>query len=169
MPGKKKKEETELKDIKTGEVSLVDRAANKKEFLVVKRDSGGDGMSGLATTEKTPAVIKGIRTAIESLSSLSSDLEALQTTDEEDRGITKGAETPEGNESPLSDNSTETILRAIDILKSTLPEPTPKEETEETVKEKKDKKGEGEEATTDVAKALKEELMLLVHPRVTDG
>lgn len=159
MPNKKKKEETELKDIKTGEVSLVDRAANRKEFAIVKRDSGGDGMSGTVAAEKISDVIKGIRTAIESLSSLSSNLEESQTTDEEDRGISKGGETPEGNESPLSDNSTETILRAIEILKSTLPNPAPKEETEETVKPKdEDKKGDGEETTMDVAKALKEEL-----------
>lgn len=66
-------------NLEVEEVSLVDRAANKRKFLIVKRDTSVQKQEG-------GAFVDGIRDGVESLVAI---LNAIQTMEEEDFEITE--------------------------------------------------------------------------------
>jgi len=119
--------EFDLKDVKTKEVSLVDRAAIKRTFLLVKRKEGamggqgqGPGMEGpdgktVVSSSVLKAVIQMAKPAIERLVSLASEMEEMQGVGEE------GDPTTDKQEGSQLSKEIATEFRAImGILESVL-------------------------------------------------
>jgi hypothetical protein len=129
----------DLKDIETKEVSLVDRAANKRKFLIIK-NFGGIGMKtdlelGLdemkADTIPPPvlaAVIKMTQSAIEKLISLAAKLEGLQGKSKADTdGTTEKAEKAAPLPAELS-KEFKSIIAILDSILQKYPSATQKKE-----------------------------------------
>jgi hypothetical protein len=117
----------DLKDIDTKEVSLVDRAANKRKFLIVK-NFGGAGMktdielgleeikAGIIPPPVLEAVIKMTQSAIEKLISVASKLEGIQ-----EKGKSN-TDTEKANDkvNPMPAEFTKEFKNIISILESIL-------------------------------------------------
>ena len=152
----------DLKDIQTKEVSLVDRAANKRKFLLVKRKEGtmggqsqGLGLEELRGQAEIPppvlaAVIKMTQSAIEKLISLASDLEGMQKSGD-DSADTKKQEGEKGT--PLPEDIAKEFRAIMAILESVLqkyPSAAQKKDTNQ------DGKGDGHLENEELVKSLKE-------------
>lgn len=86
----------DLSNIKPKEISLVDKPANKKDFLFFKSEKGGkmpDGAEGLNLSEVPAGMIKKfieeMKPSVEKLVSITTNLEALQKEDGSKEGDSK--------------------------------------------------------------------------------
>lgn len=71
-----------LKDILVEEVSIVDRAANKRRFLLVKRAGGGDAMKLKLTEKMKAAVGKDVTSVLERMVKLASLINDAETAED---------------------------------------------------------------------------------------
>ena len=127
-------EVSELKNLHVREISLVDRAANKREFLLFKsQDEGGESnMAEMLTKEATEEIETALNTEFESEADVMKNLEAKAKDGklpDKARNALKGALRLLGAHKELGD-----VLKSACEEPEAEPKPEPKPEAEPEVK-----------------------------------